>query len=255
MLGADPTAGREEISDAELGKLVAANTTLDQEERIIIGKALARSRAALREVMVPRTEVRFLRVSMCIREALDVAREEGHTRFPVADSSDDDVVGFVHLRDLLWAPDPAVALASIVRDVKRLPGSKPVLKALSEMRRERHTLAVVVDEYGGTAGVVTLEDLIEELVGEIHDEYDETPAGMPSSESSDVDGMLNLSDFAERTGLTLPEGPYETVGGFIMSTVGRLPVVGDTVDLGGYTITVVKIEGRRVARVFVAPSL
>jgi putative hemolysin len=255
MLGAETTAGREEISDAELGKLVAANTTLDPEERQIIGKALSRSGAALREVMVPRTDVWFLRVSMCIREALEVAREAGHTRFPVADSSDDDVVGFVHLRDLLWAPDPTVVLSRIVRDVKRLPASKPVLAALSEMRRERHTLAVVVDEYGGTAGVVTLEDLIEELVGEIHDEYDETPAGGTHSETSEVDGMLNLADFAERTGLALPDGPYETVGGFIMSAVGRLPVVGDTVDLGGYTLKVVKLEGRRVARVFVAPGL
>jgi putative hemolysin len=255
MLGAEPTAGREEISDAELGKLVAANTTLDPEERLIIGKALARSRAALREVMVPRTEVSFLRVSMCISDALEVAHDAGHTRFPVADSGDDDVIGFVHLKDLLWAPDPSLSLGEIVRDVKRLPGSKPVLKALSEMRRERHTLALVIDEYGGTAGVVTLEDLIEELVGEIHDEYDETPAAGAVAESSEVDGMLNLADFAERTGLTLPDGPYETVGGFIMSAVGRLPLVGDTVDLGGYTLTVIKLEGRRVARVFVAPAL
>jgi putative hemolysin len=239
MLGADPTAGREEISDAELGKLVAANTTLDPEERQIIGKALARSGAALREVMVPRTEVWFLRVSMCIREALEVAREAGHTRFPVCESGDDDVVGFVHLRDLLWAPDPESSVADLVRDVKRLPGSKPVLAALSEMRRERHTLAIVIDEY----------------VGEIHDEYDETPAGGPLSETSEVDGRLNLADFAERTGLALPDGPYETVGGFIMSAVGRLPVVGDTIDLGGYTLKVVKLEGRRVARVFVAPAL
>jgi magnesium and cobalt exporter, CNNM family len=255
ILGAEPTAGREQITDAELGELVAANTALDPEERRLIGKALSRSRAALREVMVPRTDVWFLQASMCIREALEVAREAGHTRFPVADHSDDDVVGFVHLRDLLWAPDPSVSLAGIMRDVKRLPGSKPVLAALSEMRRERQTIAVVVDEYGGTAGVVTLEDLIEELVGEIHDEYDETPAGGPASETSEVDGMLNLADFAERTGLALPEGPYETVGGFIMSAVGRLPVVGDTVDLGGYTLKVLKLEGRRVARVFVASGL
>ncbi len=253
VLGAESTAGREQISDDELGKLVAANIKLDPEERLVIGKALARSRASLREVMVPRTEVSFLKLSMCIKDAVVVAKEAGHTRFPVADGSDDDIVGFVHLRDLLWNPRPDNPVADLVRDVKRLPGSKRVLAALSEMRRERHTLAVVVDEYGGTAGIVTLEDLIEELVGEIHDEYDETPPTAAPSETSEVDGRLNLADFAERTGVELPDGPYETVGGFIMRALGRLPVLGDTVLLESYTLEVVKLDGRRVARVRIAP--
>ena len=139
--------------------------------------------------------------------------------------------------------------------IKRLPGSKPVLAALSEMRRERHTIAVVVDEYGGTAGVVTLEDLIEELVGEIHDEYDETPALTPvQGAPSEVDGILNLSDFAERTGVSLPDGPYETVGGFIMRSLGRLPVLGDTVHLEAHTLTVTKVDGRRVAKIRLTPT-
>ncbi|HCT77258.1 MAG TPA: ion transporter [Micromonosporaceae bacterium] len=253
MLGADSTAGREGISDDELGKLVAANVTLGPEERQIIGKALARSGAPLREVMVPRTEVWFLELSMCIKDAMALVQEAGHTRFPVTDGTDDDVVGFVHLRDLLWHKRPESPVADLIRDVKRMPGSKPVLAALSEMRRERHTLAVVVDEYGGTAGIVTLEDLIEELVGEIHDEYDETPITASQSETSEVDGMLNLADFSERTGLELPEGPYETVGGFIMSALGRLPLVGDTVTLDAYTLQVIKLEGRRVARVRMTP--
>jgi putative hemolysin len=255
VLGAESTAGREQISDDELGKLVAANIKLDPEERLVIGKALARSRASLREVMVPRTEVSFLKLSMRIKDAVGVAKEAGHTRFPVADGSDDDIVGFVHLRDLLWNPFPDNPVADLVRDVKRLPGSKRVLAALSEMRRERHTLAVVVDEYGGTAGIVTLEDLIEELVGEIHDEYDETPAPAAPSETSEVDGRLNLSDFAERTGVELPDGPYETVGGFIMRALGRLPAIGDSVRLEAYTLEVVKLDGRRVARVRIVPLL
>jgi putative hemolysin len=252
VLGAESTAGREQISDNELGKLIAANTTLDSDERQIIGKALARARATLREVMVPRTEVWFLERRMPIKDAVELAREAHHTRYPVTDGSDDDVVGFVHLRDLLWHPDPKSLVQTLVRDVKRLPASKPVLAALSEMRRERHTLAVVVDEYGGTAGIVTLEDLIEELVGEIHDEYDETPVTTAQTGPSEVDGMLNLADFAERTGVLLPEGPYETVGGFIMCALGRIPVTGDTATINGYTLTVVSLEGRRAARVRVA---
>ncbi|BCJ72275.1 hypothetical protein CS0771_18190 [Catellatospora sp. IY07-71] len=248
VLGVEATAGREQITEAELRELVAVNTALDPDERHIIGKALARSTATLREVMVPRTEVWFLEVGMTVAEAVAEAREAGHTRLPITDGSHDDIVGFVHLRDLLWDERPERPVRELAREIKRLPASKPVLAALSEMRRERHTIAVVVDEYGGTAGIVTLEDLIEELVGEIHDEYDETPAA-----SDEVDGMLNLADFAERTGIALPEGPYETVGGFLMSVLGRLPAAGDSATLEAYRLTVLALDGRRVARVRLTP--
>lgn len=255
VLGVEATVGREQISELELRQLIAVNTALDPDERHIIGKALARATAMVREVMVPRTEVCFLQLGMSVREAVEFARHNRHTRFPVADGSDDDVVGFVHLRDLLWEQDQERGIGDLTRVIKRLPGSKPVLAALSEMRRERHTIAVVVDEYGGTAGVVTLEDLIEELVGEIHDEYDETPAQAPvRGAPSEVDGILNLSDFAEHTGLSLPDGPYETVAGFIMSSLGRLPVVGDTVNVDAFTLTVTKVDGRRVARIRLSPT-
>jgi len=254
VLGVEATVGRERITETELRQLIAVNTALDPDERHIIGKALARATAMVREVMVPRMEVCFLQLGMSVREANEFARQARHTRFPVADGSDDDVVGFVHLRDLLWEKEQERSIGDLTRVIKRLPGSKPVLAALSEMRRERHTIAVVVDEYGGTAGIVTLEDLIEELVGEIHDEYDETPAPVPiQGAPSEVDGILNLADFAERTGLSLPEGPYETVGGFIMSSLGRLPVMGDTVTVETYTLTVTKVEGRRVSRIRLTP--
>ncbi|MBV1849174.1 hemolysin family protein [Catellatospora tritici] len=251
VLGVEATVGREQITEAELRQLVAVNTALDPEERHIIGKALARSAANLREVMVPRTEVWFLDVAMTVAEAVAEAREAGHTRFPVTDGSHDDVVGFVHLRDLLWDERPERPVRELAREIKRLPGSKPVLAALSEMRRERNTIAVVVDEYGGTAGIVTLEDLIEELVGEIHDEYDETPVATSTGPRvpTEVDGMINLADFAERTGVRLPAGPYETVGGYLMSTLGRMPQPGDTAQLDSYQLTVLALEGRRVAQV------
>src|SRR5207248_1970250 len=193
MLGASATAGRESISEAELRDLVAANIVLSGEERHIIDEVLAAGARHVREVMVPRTDVVFLDASLPVANAVAAVRAARHSRFPVIDGSHDDVVGFVHLRDLLIRPEPdgAVTVGELAREVKRLPASKRVLPALSEMRNEGHHLAVVVDEYGGTAGIVTLEDLIEELVGEITDEYDLAPDSVPG----EVPGGLNLSDF------------------------------------------------------------
>ncbi|MDG4760160.1 hemolysin family protein [Micromonospora sp. WMMD710] len=269
LLGAGPAAGRERISEAELRDLVAANTVLDPDERRIIDEVLVAGASLVRKVMMPRTEVVFLPARLTIAEAARLVRAETHTRYPVTDGTHDDVVGFVHLRDVLLRPDvdPCVTVGELIREVKRLPGSKRVLPALTEMRREGQHLAVVVDEYGGTAGIVTLEDLIEELIGEIHDEYDAAPdpvhAGLPTV----VDGRLNLSDFAERTGVVLPAGPYETVGGFVMAALGRLPVTGDEVSVpgepvdvdepdppAGWSLRVVALDGRRVARLAVSAA-
>ncbi|MFE9959463.1 hemolysin family protein [Micromonospora sp. NPDC005299] len=264
LLGASPTAGRERISEAELRDLVAANTVLDPDERRIIDEVLVAGARLIREVMVPRTEVVFLATGLTLPQAERLVRTEPHTRYPVVDGTHDDVVGFVHLRDVLLRPerDPRATVGELTREVKRLPGSKRVLAALTEMRREGHHLAVVVDEYGGTAGIVTCEDLVEELVGEIHDEDDVPPdpahAGLPAV----VDGRLNLADFAERTGVPLPAGPYETVGGFVMAALGRLPVTGDEVPVavdpddppGGWLLRVVALDGRRVSRLAVSTA-
>jgi putative hemolysin len=170
------------------------------------------------------------------------------------------VIGFVHVRDLLLRPtaearDRELTIRAIARPVHQLPVSKPVLAALSEMRRAGHQLALVVDEYGGTAGVVTLEDLIEELIGEIHDEYDATPepAAPEGVTPAEVDGLLNLSDFAELVGFELTPGPYDTVGGFMMAALGRLPRQGDEVVVADrWRLHVAAMDGRRVARVALA---
>ena len=205
----------------------------------------------VRELMVPRPDVVFLDASLTVADAVQAVRRATHSRFPVIDGDPDDVLGFVHVRDLTLPPseEPGLTLREVTREVKRLPGAKRVLAALSEMRREGHHLAVVVDEYGGTAGIVTLEDLIEELVGEIHDEYDEPPAPRRVDE---VDGRLNLADLAERTGLALPAGPYETVAGFLMARLGKVPAVGDDVRHDGWHLKVSTVEGRRVARISVS---
>jgi len=258
MLGGDPNTGREAITEEELRGLVAAHESLSTDERRLIDDVFAAGERSVSEVMVPRTEVTFLDAGLTVSRAARVATESPHSRYPVVGRGQDDVRGFVHMRDLLL--DGARAerdrtVGDLVREIKQLPGSKNVLAALSEMRREGHHLAIVVDEYGGTDGIVTLEDLIEEVIGDIRDEYDEARAG-PSrlgGGAIEVDGRLNLDDFAEFTGLELPDGPYETAGGFMMSALGRLPSVGDEVLREGYTITVTAVDGRRAERVRVTP--
>jgi putative hemolysin len=143
----------------------------------------------------------------------------------------------------------------VARDVKALPGSKHVLSAMSEMRREGHHMAIVVDEYGGTDGIVTLEDLIEEVIGDIRDEYDAetTDARRLAGGEVEVDGKLNLDDIADIAGVELPEGPYATVAGFVMAELGRLPRTGDSVEHDGVRLTVVRTEGHRAARVRLTP--
>jgi len=142
-------------------------------------------------------------------------------------------------------------LGDLAREVAMVPATKQVLPTMSEMRRGGDHLAVVVDEYGGTAGIVTLEDLIEELIGDIRDEYDVTDDEAKQLRGGDVevDGLLNLDDFAEATGAELPDGPYETVAGAIMATLGRLPRAADAVELDGIRLKVAKMDGRRIARV------
>lgn len=165
----------------------------------------------LREVMMPRTEVSFLDAQTTIQSATLMVIDQPHSRYPVIRGSADDVIGFVHIRDIL---DPAnqdsfMRVEQIARHVQVFPGSKGVMSTLNEMRRLRAHLAIVQDEYGGTAGLITMEDLVEELIGDIKDEYDaETPTlDIFAPGEITVDGLLNRDDFADETQIVLPEGP------------------------------------------------
>jgi putative hemolysin len=258
LLGGNPKVSGEAISQEELRNLVAAHESLTSDERRLIDEVFRAGDREIREVMTPRTEVTFLEASMTASRAAKLVADSNWSRYPVIGRDQDDVVGFVHVRDLLMPTHPAGRAATVgdlARDVKRLPGTKKVLTALSEMRRENQHFAIVVDEYGGTDGIVTLEDLIEEVIGEIYDEYDaEVEEGRAAPGGPrEVDGLLNLDDFAEVTGLRLPEGPYETVAGYVLAELGRLPRVGDTIEADGRTITVLELDGRRIARLRVSP--
>lgn len=251
LLGGNPHSGKEQITGEELRDIVAATEELTAEERALIDDVFDAGDRELREVMLPRTEVAFLDASLPVAEAITEVSDAPHSRYPVIRGSADDVVGVVHIRDLL-TPDADRStrrVGDLARETAFFPGTKHVIPALTEMRRLRQHLAIVVDEYGGTAGIVTLEDLVEELVGDIRDEYD-TEASGPRA---DVDGLLNLEDFVDETGVELPDGPYETVAGFVVSQLGELPTVGATVEVDGHLLTVTELDGRRVARISVAP--
>jgi magnesium and cobalt exporter, CNNM family len=257
LLGGDPKVGRGTMSSDELRDLVAGHQNLTADERHIVSEVFDAGKRQIREVLVPRTEVDFLPASMPLTQAVTVASRGTHSRFPVFEDSYDDVIGFVHARDLL---DPghngSTRVGDIKRPVKMLPTSKTVMSALSEMRRDRAHLAIVVDEYGGTAGIVTLEDLVEELIGDIQDEYD--VEGRPSRRlrtgEIEVDGLMNLDDFAEQTGIELPDGPYETVAGYLLAALGHLPQPGESAELNGSRLTVTELDGRRISRVRVTET-
>jgi putative hemolysin len=252
LLGGDPNASRQEMSDEELRQLVSSHVTLSPHEKQIVDDVFTAGDRQIREVMVPRTDVDFLEASMPAREAADLVVSHSRSRYPVIGSSTDDVVGFLHVRDLL---DPAVYASTrrvedVTRRVLMLPDTRDLLAAMTDMRREGVHLAVVVDEYGGTAGIVTLEDLVEEIVGDIRDEYDveEDRSTLLLSGETEVDGRLNLDDFADETGIALPEGPYETVAGYVIATLGHLPEVGEECPADGHVLTVVSVDGRRISR-------
>jgi putative hemolysin len=257
LLGLDPAEARDSITEDELRGLVAAHESLSTDERKLIDEVFAAGERQLREVMIPRTEVDFLDASMTVARAMKLTAEQPHSRYPVARDSQDDVVGFVHVRDLFMPPAQARGLkvADVVREVRQMPGSKRVLPAMSEMRREGHHLAIVVDEYGGTAGIVTLEDLIEEVIGDIRDEYDAGQVDPLSFAGGglEADGLLNLDEVYEQTGVRLPEGPYETLAGYVMSCLGHVPRLGEAVEVNGHRLEVTDLDGRRTARVRVTP--
>ena len=257
ILGGDPRVGRQAMTEEELRDLVTGAQALSLDERRIVGEVFDAGKRQIREVLVPRTEVVFLDAETPVSAAAAIAAGVPHSRLPVFQDSYDNVIGFVHVRDLLGpgVTNRSVPVGRIARPVKFLPISKTVLSSLSEMRRERAHLAIVVDDYGGTAGIVTLEDLVEELIGDIRDEYD-TEQGQATTLRGgevEVDGLLNLDEFAEQTGITLPEGPYETAAGYVLAVLGDLPSPGASVQVDGHTITVTELDGRRIARLRVAP--
>jgi putative hemolysin len=257
LFGVNSISERNQISEVELMDLVTGHADLTKEEREIVEEVFNASDRLIHEIMVPRTEVDFLDASLSISQARKIAVELAHSRYPVVRGSSDEVIGFLHVRDLLnpKLDDESITILELIRNILFLPGTKGVLPALTEMQAKRQHIAIVLDEYGGTDGIVTLENLVECLIGEIHDEYD-----LHESENTfekrtgdlELDGLISLEELQEVSGVTLPEGPYETLSGFVMHYLGRIAQVNDVIRINGARFTIISMQGKRVGQILLA---
>jgi CBS domain containing-hemolysin-like protein len=256
---------KEELSSArtadELMSLLrrsASEGSLDRDTATLLTRTLAFSDHTAQDVMTPRPRVVSIDRSEFGSDVIALARKTGFSRFPVIDDSIDDIVGIVHIKQAVAVPREKrdeVPVAALQYEALRVPETMRLDVLLGELRGRGYQMAVVLDEYGGTAGVVTLEDLVEELVGEVSDEHDRTKADVVRSRDwLTFPGILRPDELLERASVTVPEdGPYETVAGWLMSELGRLPVVGDTVDIDGGTFRIERLDGRRIDRVRYTP--
>ena len=257
IFGINSKMQQNQISEVELMELVSGHADLTKEEREIVEEVFNASDRLIHEIMVPRTEVDFLDASLSISQARKMVVELAHSRYPVVRGSSDEVIGFLHVRDLLnpKLDDAQITIMELIRDILFLPGTKGVLPALTEMQTKRQHIAIVLDEYGGTDGIVTLENLVECLIGEIHDEYDPHEADKSFEKRTgdiELDGLISLEELQEVSGILLPEGPYETLSGFFMHNLGRIAQANDVIKINGARFTIVSMNGKRVGQILLA---
>ena len=229
----------------------------DRKERELISSIIEFGDTIVREVMVPRTDMVTLPASSSTDDAVDLVLEEGRSRIPLTGDNVDDIVGLLYARDLLTLYDEAAPprpARDLAHDAYFVPETKAISELLREMQAKQKHLAIVVDEFGGTAGVVSIEDLLEEIVGEIVDEYDDEEPMMVPLESGDylVDARLDVDDLSGVLGIAFPDEEWDTVGGLILGLAGRVPAVGESFEYNDLILTTEDVQGRRVARVRVA---
>ena len=257
---------KEELSAArsadELASLVRRSAQagmLEEDTATLLNRTLAFGELTASDVMTPRPRMAALSASDPTRAVLDLARSTGFSRFPVFDESLDDVVGIVHVKYALSLPrekrDEVPVSALMMTEPLRVPETIALDSLMTELRGRGYQLAIVVDEYGGTAGIATLEDLVEELVGEVSDEHDRSRVGIVTARGVvTFPGVLRPDEVHDRIGIEIPEdGPYETVAGYVMSELGHLPKVGDEVELPFGTLQVMRMDGRRIDRIRFTP--
>ena len=263
LIGVEP---REELSGArtaeELASLLrrsAREGTLESDTATLLERTLSFSDLTAQDVMTPRPRVATIGRSENANDIVNLARRTGFSRFPVIDDGVDDVIGIVHVKQAVAVPREKraeVPASALQTEALRVPETMKLDMLLAELRRRGgYQIAIVVDEYGGTAGVASLEDLVEELVGEVSDEHDRSkPDVVRSRDWMTFPGLLRPDELLERSGVSVPEdGPFETVGGWLMSELGRLPVVGDEVGIATGVFRIERLDGRRIDRIRYTP--
>ena len=256
--GAESGANVTESELLAMADVAHAEEVIEPEERAFIHSIIDFGDAVVREVMVPRPDMVTLDASSTVTAGLEAALQAGYSRLPVYEHSIDDIVGIAYTKDLMQAERDghgAEEVRAHVRAATFVPETKRLSGLLREMQDLKYHLSIVVDEYGGTAGLVTLEDLIEELVGEIVDEYDvEAPPVERSPDGSiTVDGLMLVDDAEELLGRPLPQGPWDTVGGLVLDVAGHVPTDGEVVEVDGVRLVVQRVQRRRIRRVRIVP--
>ena len=230
----------------------------DPQDVQLIKGVLEFTEKAARDVMTPRTEVIALEATLSVEEAAARVAEEGRSRYPVIRESLDDIIGIVHAKQILSNLPSAKyqKMEAIMQDAFFVPGSREIEDLLADMQRLKRHMAIVLDEYGGTAGIVTMEDLIEEIVGEIEDEYDEPEVELePSEHATTLQGSMEIDEANERFGFEIDSDHYTTVGGYVFGALGRLPRVGDRISVKNSTLEVIEMDERRVGMLRIRPAV
>jgi CBS domain containing-hemolysin-like protein len=230
---------------------------LDTQDVRLFEGVLEFTEKTARDVMTPRTEVVALKADLTVEEAAARIAVEGRSRYPLIHGSLDDIVGVVHAKEVLTSIANAKyqRIEAIMQDALFVPGSREIEDLLGDMQRLKRHLAIVLDEYGGTAGIVTMEDLLEEIVGQIFDEYDEADAAVePDENATTLPGHMEIDEANERFGFAIKSAHYTTVGGFVFGALGRLPRLGDRVQLKDATLEVIAMEERRIGTLRIWPE-
>jgi putative hemolysin len=249
------------VSERELLGIVEAaanDEVIEHEERELIESIIEFGDTVAREVMVPRPDMIIVPHDATVTAALDLAIAHGNSRLPLQGDDPDDIVGLIYTKDLIRAErsgDADCPAAELGREVRFIPENKPVARLMREMQAGKFHLAIVANEYGDVVGLITLEDCLEELVGEIVDEYDVEELAIQRLPNGDylVDGGLQVEELNEMLGIDLPDEEWDTVGGFLFGTLEHVPSVGEAVEYGGWRFSVEELDGRRVKRVRVSP--
>jgi CBS domain containing-hemolysin-like protein len=249
--------GRKPVTEEEIQDLMNAGEEeglINEEENEMIQSIFALGDTVVREIMVPRTDMAYVTIDATIREILDSIIACGHSRIPVFDGTIDNIVGLLYAKDLLkyWGMDEsAVVLKDILRPPFFIPESKNLEELLHEFKKKRIHIAIVIDEYGGTSGLVTIEDLLEQIVGDIQDEYDleEDWLAEEANGTVVVDARLPIEELEEHFGIEIEREKFDTVGGLIFHLTGRIPAVGEEVENGAIRLTVLDADERRIGKV------